>query len=317
MTAETSDSWITNIDYSAAGTVSFEVAANNGDAREGTITLKYTGASDVDVTISQAAKPSYDITLGNVTDGKVYVGSEINNTVNFTITSSYNWTVSNTFAISSSYDYPASGDAGENSSIQIKALVQNTSEDARKLGTLSISNGGASSTTVEVWQNGTTVNPPATSTAYLTGTNMSDMTDAGTGYNTTKSITLGSFTWESNGYQDGQNSLTNMLQLRVRTNSKGVSWVKLPTFPGNIQSITMDVTGNSNTDTSLSDGANPSATIAVQAGTTKDETPIVSGTATNKSITLDLSSESCTTGYIVSTNGGFRIWSITVVYNNN
>lgn len=165
------------------------------------------------------------------------------------------------------------------------------------------------------------VSPGLTATAILTGEDMSKMSNAGTTYGNLKSVTVGTFTWESNGFQGtvgNHGIVTTMLQLRKRDHSSGVSYVKLPTFPGYIQSITMDVTAAGNDDNTLSDGVNPTATIAFQAGTTSDEDIIVSGKATNKSITLDLSSGQYKTGYIVAgTNStGYRIWNITVVYNN-
>lgn len=55
LTATSSDSWITDIDCSTAGTVSFKVAAQAEEAtsRTGSITLKYAGAKDVVVTVKQ------------------------------------------------------------------------------------------------------------------------------------------------------------------------------------------------------------------------------------------------------------------------
>lgn len=53
-------SWISNIDYSTSGVVTFDVAAQEtgADARSATLTLKYTGAVDVPVTINQEAGPT-------------------------------------------------------------------------------------------------------------------------------------------------------------------------------------------------------------------------------------------------------------------
>ena len=55
-----SDTWISNIDYSSDGEVTFDVAAQETDAaaRSAVIVLSYTGADDVEVTINQAAGPS-------------------------------------------------------------------------------------------------------------------------------------------------------------------------------------------------------------------------------------------------------------------
>jgi len=158
-----------------------------------------------------------------------------------------------------------------------------------------------------------TENASGTASTTLSGDDMAAMSNAGTGYGTAKSVTVGSFTWTTNGYQT--KDLKNMIQLRVRTNSNGVSYIQLPTFPGYIQSVSMKVTDSN--ATSYSTTANvSSANIAIQAGTTKDEEVLVSGTPTNNVIELDLSSKNVKTGYIVSTQYSVRIWEITVVYNN-
>lgn len=52
LTASSTDSWISNIAV-ASGQVTFDVAANTGSARSGVITLKYTGAPDVEVIVNQ------------------------------------------------------------------------------------------------------------------------------------------------------------------------------------------------------------------------------------------------------------------------
>ena len=105
-----------------------------------------------------------------------------------------------------------------------------------------------------------------------------------------------------------------MLQLRVRTNSNGVSYIKLPQFSGNIKKISFGVTGPSNSDTSL-DGGNATTTVLnFQTGKTSNETVIAStSSASSKSKEIDLSSiaTNYTTGYITA-SGGVRIWSLTV-----
>lgn len=52
--------WISNIVYTTSGTVTFDVAAQEEDAeaRTATLTLSYTGATDVPVTVNQAEGPS-------------------------------------------------------------------------------------------------------------------------------------------------------------------------------------------------------------------------------------------------------------------
>lgn len=50
-----SGDWITSVDDSVEGTISFTCTANTGDERTGVITLSYPGADDVDVTVTQKA----------------------------------------------------------------------------------------------------------------------------------------------------------------------------------------------------------------------------------------------------------------------
>lgn len=57
LTATTTADWISNINYATSGQVTFDVAAQGSGAaaRSGVITLSYTGAPDVQVTVNQAA----------------------------------------------------------------------------------------------------------------------------------------------------------------------------------------------------------------------------------------------------------------------
>lgn len=140
----------------------------------------------------------------------------------------------------------------------------------------------------------------------LTSENMAAMTNSGTGYNNEKTYTDGTYTWTTNGYQTS--TLKTMIQLRVRTNSNGVSWIKLPNFPAPIKDIKCSVTSASAT----SEGADQtSSRLYYQATNAKDaDYESFGGTATNE-IVMDLSGFSYTTGYITA-NGGIRIWNITV-----
>lgn len=150
----------------------------------------------------------------------------------------------------------------------------------------------------------------------LDGDDMQNMSKAGTSYGQSnlKTITVDGLHWEADAYQDGSNKITNMLQLRVRTNTNGVSYIKLPQFSGNIKKISFGVTGPSNSDTSL-DGGNATTTVLnFQTGKTSNETVIAStSSASSKSKEIDLSSiaTNYTTGYITA-SGGVRIWSLTV-----
>lgn len=81
LTAATTASWISNINYATSGQVTFDVAAQgSGDpARSGVITLSYTGASDVEVTVNQAAgaggttTKTFTINSADVVSGTSYV----------------------------------------------------------------------------------------------------------------------------------------------------------------------------------------------------------------------------------------------------
>lgn len=55
LTATTDATWITDIDCSVAGEVSFTVAANDGEARNAAVVFSYTGAESVTVLVSQLA----------------------------------------------------------------------------------------------------------------------------------------------------------------------------------------------------------------------------------------------------------------------
>ena len=55
ISAVSSESWVSDFDYSVDGEVSFTVAENSGDERSATVTLSYEGADDVDFTVTQAA----------------------------------------------------------------------------------------------------------------------------------------------------------------------------------------------------------------------------------------------------------------------
>ena len=76
------DTWISNIDYSTSGKVTFDVAAQSaGDpARSAVIVLSYTGADDVEVTVNQAAGAGGTTTKTlTITSGDVVSASSYNN----------------------------------------------------------------------------------------------------------------------------------------------------------------------------------------------------------------------------------------------
>ena len=182
----------------------------------------------------------------------------------------------------------------------------------------------ASSTDAETEFTFTSTSPTLTATfvvdpkVYFTldGNDMQNMSNAGKTYGQSnlKTITVDGLHWEADAYQDGSNNITNMLQLRVRTNSKGVSYIKLPQFSGNIKKISFSVTGSSDSDTSLNGGNATATVLNFQTGNTSTETVVASSSsASSKSKEIDLSSIATdyTTGYITA-GGGVRIWSLTV-----
>ena len=136
-------------------------------------------------------------------------------------------------------------------------------------------------------------------------------TNTKTGYGTEKVITKDGYTWSHNGYQTTTDY--NMIQLRVRTHNSGISWIKLPTFPGKIEKIDFVVTGASASSRS---GDKTTTRLFFQAGNTSSEDIIKnSNNDESNSRTIDLTTvtNKYNTGYITA-GAGIRIWEITVAY---
>ena len=136
-------------------------------------------------------------------------------------------------------------------------------------------------------------------------------TNTQTGYGTEKVITKDGYTWSHNGYQ--ASTEYDMVQIRARTHDKGVSWIKLPTFPGEIQKIEFVVTG---ANESNRNGATTTNALYFQLGKTSSETIIkTSNNDDSNSRTIDLTSVATkyNTGYITA-SGPIRIWEVTVAY---
>ena len=107
LTANTDVAWITGIDCSVAGVVSFNVAAQEAaaPARSGVITLSYDGAVDVDVTVNQAAGAGASTTATIVFSSS---GVKINGaSVNGDDSAGNNWTITTagTTSYTSNTDY--------------------------------------------------------------------------------------------------------------------------------------------------------------------------------------------------------------------
>ena len=147
------------------GTIIYSVSKNTGDAREGWIKIT-AGEVVKQVSVSQGAAPAYDITLGNVTDGKVFVGANESDDITFSVKSNYLWeaTLSYTGGVADSFLIdPEDGNADDEvdhvTTITITAFVANETSSERLLGTITIDNGGASTTTVQVWQSAPAATP--------------------------------------------------------------------------------------------------------------------------------------------------------------
>lgn len=158
--------------------------------------------------------------------------------------------------------------------------------------------GGGASGTVELTQSDIT--------AWYTAANAAGTT----AYTTQNTYTAGGYTWTAK-CQQSQYSSIGRLNLRVRTNNNGVSWIQIPTLPGNITTIVCDISKGNNNYSSLS-GYN----ITFQSGTTSGESVIAtSNTDDVTTRTIDLSGESYNTGYLTATyDGTINIHSITVNY---
>lgn len=188
--------WISNFNYTASS-VEFDVAANTGDERTGTITLSYEGAADVEVTVTQEAFPGYTFTLTGVTDGKVYLGGEATDDVQITASSALAWTATSSFeaGLTDSFEIdPTSGAAGATVTMTIMAAEDNNTGAARKLGKITLNNG--QDTEIEVWQNklvplgsGTLANPYTASGALAYIATLSGSTASTNAYYVTGTIT--------------------------------------------------------------------------------------------------------------------------------
>lgn len=158
--------------------------------------------------------------------------------------------------------------------------------------------------------------------AKLTSDNMLSMTTEttnqyGYGYLKTKTITVNDTTyiWQTNGFQHTNNNNVDlgMIQLRVRTNNNGVSYIKLPDLSGKIETIVFAVSGNGNNDNNPT-ASTTSTKLYFQEAPTKNGEIIAEGGGTEtNTITIYLIDKCYTTGYIVA-DGGIRIWNIKVKY---
>ena len=170
----------------------------------------------------------------------------------------------------------------------------------------------ASSETAETEFTFTATNPTLTANfvvdnrlnAILDGDDMTSM--GANSYGTVKTLVKDGLTWQTTGYKDNTN--TAMIQLKASTSP----YIKLPELSGEIYDITFSVT---NTSATAKDGAKTDGTLNFR--TTTGGANIVSGggSSTNE-IVLDFTSlaQKYSTGYIVLTGSGARIWDVTITY---
>ena len=323
-----STAYLTNVSYSVISAPSFvdEYEINGNTLTITTLDNFTTAAKSGDVVIRATGDEGYLDTKVHLTQA----ASVFSASSTAAMTWAYNETGSKSITITSTYELTQASNLTNTNTTDFTATLVNVPEtntytltvtpkaandnEDNNTGSVTVSRNGMNITIslTQYKQSG-----GGTATATLTSTNMSNMSNSGTGYGESKSITTGGFTWTSNGYQSS--TLKTMLQLRKRDHNSGISYIQLPTFPGDIQSITLQVTGTGNTETTYANGVNPTCTLTIQSGTTTSETALVSGSPSDKEITLDLSSKKVKTGYIVlaSSSGGCRIWNVSVTYNAN
>lgn len=276
-------------DYTISSTVPTKTNYTFGGWNDGSTTYAagatYPLTSNVTLT-AQWTPDTYDYTL-NVTGedagatASVSVGGE---TLDEGDKIAYNAIVTINVSVSTGYGYSISVKDSGNKDVTV--------DDDNKFTM------PASAVTITVT---TEVNPYLQ--AKLTGTNMSNMSNAGTGYGTEKSITLNGLTWSTTGYQT--TNYKNMIQLNT-------GYIKLPVFDGKIVSVAFDVTDAS--ATSFSEGSNKTNRYLYFRESDGGQNKASDGGSNTNHLTLNVSeSYFYNTGYIQA-SGAIRIWKITVTY---
>ena len=133
-------------------------------------------------------------------------------------------------------------------------------------------------------------------------------------YGTLQTFQQDGLLWSTNANQPANYAT---LQMRKRNHSDGVSYIKLPELSGNIQNITLSVTGTSGTsktDPGVASVFNFQTTDAANAAVIA-----ASGNTTSNTKILDLSSlaDNYSTGYITlatDASVGARVWEIIIAY---
>lgn len=289
----------------AAGTLSYTLAPNYGtEARTGSITLTLADDPTVTKTINVTQKGSvYDVSPASIT-----LGGDSGATAEFTLTSDFEVDAP---VVSAPDKFSVSGPV--DNVYTVTALADGGAAEA-ELGTITFTRKGDNKEIV-IPVSQVAKGDVGISIAELTSDNMTAMSNAGSGYNTEKTYVdaLNNLTWSTNGYQS--TSQKNMIQLRVRTNNSGVSWIKLPEFTKEIKKITFVVT---NASANSAGGTGAKGLLYFQTTNAKDAAIVLSGgDASNaiKEVVLDFATltSGYTTGYITA-SAGFRIWNIKVEY---
>lgn len=285
-------------------TLTYTVSPNyTGTAREGSITLT---SADNDATVT--IKVSQKADQFEVSPASITLGGDSGATAEFTLTSDFEVDAPD---VSAPDKFSVSGPV--DNVYTVTALADGGAAEA-ELGTITFTRKGDDKEIV-IPVSQVAKGDVGISIAELTSDNMTAMSNAGSGYNTEKTYVdaLNNLTWSTNGYQS--TSQKNMIQLRVRTNNSGVSWIKLPEFTKEIKKITFVVT---NASANSAGGAGAKGLLYFQTTNAKDAAIVLSGgDASNaiKEVVLDFATltSGYTTGYITA-SAGFRIWNIKVEY---
>lgn len=259
------------------------------DNMDGKITISSDElASDIEITISATPYIVSNVTL-NATGGVIKEGDEVKTS----ITARVGETITLTAIPNSGYVFNSWSASG---------ATPASSSDAETEFTLS-------SATVTLTAS-FIVDPY--NYATLEESDITSVSNAGSGYGTVKSVTKAGLTWSTDGYQTDQNGVNNKM-IQLKAVSSGSPYLKLPDFSGKIQTISFSVTSAANGATSK---GSTTTTARFSFSTSASGDAIVTSTnGATKEIVLDLSgeAESYSTGYITS-SGGARIWDVSVTY---
>lgn len=152
LTAATTAPWISNLNYASSGQVTFDVAAQETDAaaRSGVITLSYTGAADVEVTVNQAAGPSSGGTqdhTATINFGSASGSTKINGTsVTGDDSQGNTWTISTVMSQTSFTQQPTYSQVGSSSKPATSITFTTTLSNSATIKALAIRLGGFNGT---------------------------------------------------------------------------------------------------------------------------------------------------------------------------